>query len=75
LPVFVFPNVVYSGSQLSLHNAGLVLREILVFGPPLLYMTMLSRGWFRSGRRVGAALTVGGAGALLALFVTVNPYF
>ena len=75
MPLFVFPNVLHSGNQLSLHNAGLVLREILVFGPPLLYMTMLSRGWFRSGRRVGAALTVGGAGALLALFVTVNPYF
>ncbi len=75
MPLFVFPNVLHSGSQLSLHNAGLVLREILVFGPPLLYMTMLSRGWFRSGRRVGAVLAVGGAGALMALFVTVNPYF
>ena len=75
MPLFVFPNVLHSGNQLSLHNAGLVLREILVFAPPLMYMTLLSRGWFRSGRRVGAVLAVGGAGALMALFATVNPYF
>ena len=75
MPVFVFPNVLHSGNQLSLHNAGVVLREILVFAPPLVYMALLARGWFGSGRRVGAVLAVGGAAALMALFVTVNPYF
>ena len=74
-PVYIFPNVLHSHDQFSLHNVNVALREILIFAPLTAYLMVSNqKRSVYTKRLVGLALTIY-VGIVVALFTRSNPYF
>ena len=74
-PVYILPNVLRGGSELGPHNLKIVLREIVVFAPPILYLMLANRRFLTPAKRLLGLGLVAYMGVVLALLTSLNPFF
>ena len=74
-PFYVIPNVLHSSNVIGLHNLNVVLLELLLFGPPLLYLAFGNR-WLPGRKyKVGSVAMTVLVGLILLVLAKENPYF
>ena len=75
IPLYFIPNVLHSSNAFGLHNIDVVLREVALFGLPLLFMVLFGNGILKFRRIVTPIAFTAYLTSVLVLLARSNPHF